>query len=170
MKKHISLIVVTILVMVNSGYSQMAPAKMLPPNVEANIKIKAPTHAIFNYLKAFDNMGEFAGALVSKTKITRIGENPQREMVLQDASKRLEELVVVAPNANKLGIKVLNPDEKFTRYFYYFEIEGNGSNKSKVALKAYYGLKDEALNKVVKRDVLSEFELILEGLKQYFEN
>lgn len=163
-------LVVVFLAMINFGYSQMAPAKMLPPNVESQIKIKAPVDAVYNYLKAFDNFDEYAKTLVSKSKITLMGKNPQREIILKNGSKRLEELVVIAPNSGKLGIKVLNPDDKFSRYFYYFEIESSGSYKSKVVLKAYYGLNDNTLGKEVKKDVLSEFKLVLQGLKSYFEN
>ncbi|MBJ6367283.1 SRPBCC family protein [Snuella sedimenti] len=169
MKKY-CVVMLVLVAMVNLGYSQMTPAKQIPPNVTQQIKIKAPVQVVYDYLRTFDNVNEYASDLVLTSKIVLRANNPQREVVFKNGNKRLEELAIIAPKANKLGVKVMNPDNRFSRYFYYFEIRPKGAHISKVTLKAYYGLNDNTLSKAVKKEVQNEFKIILEGLKNHFEN
>ncbi|GAA3556011.1 SRPBCC family protein [Snuella lapsa] len=169
MTKTYILIAVLMLTVV-AGNAQMTPARQIPPNVTKQIKIKAPVHAVYDYLKAFNNANEYASDLVLTSKIVLEASNPKREVVFKSGNKRLEELAIIAPKMNKLGIKVINPDNRFSRYFYYFEIQDDGPNRSKVTLKAYYGLNNGVKGKLVKKEVSNEFKIILEGLKNYFEN
>jgi hypothetical protein len=169
MNKIITLVLLLILVNM-VGYSQMRSAKMLPANVQKSIKIKAPAQVVWDYLLGFDNIQEFGGEIIEKSATLGQGINAQRSLTFIDGTKRTEEMAIVAPKSNKIGVKVLNLSEEFSRYFYYFEIEKTGCSKCIVSMKAYYGLTNNKLKTKIKKDVSKEFKVLLEGLKYYFEN
>lgn len=152
------------------GFSQMKPAKMLPPDVEDNVKIKAPADVVWEYLLQFDNIKNFGSEIIEKSVTIGQGRDAVRYLTFKNGTKRTEEFAIIAPNVRKLGIKVLDEEITFSRKFYYFEIEKTGASKCVVSMKAYYALHNENQKKKIDRIILAEFRTLLEGLKSNFEN
>lgn len=153
-----------------AGYSQMSPAKMLPPNIEEKIKIKAPAEAVWNYLLGFDNIQDFGSEIIEKSTTLGRGMNAIRTLNFINGTKRTEEMAIIAIDTKKIGVKVLTLEGVYSRKFYYFEVNEMGGYKCIVSMKAYYGLQDEVNKDETKENITSEFKILLKGLKNYFEN
>ena len=167
--KRFSVIVVLFIISF-SGYSQMRPATQIPPNIAEKVKIKAPIQVVWDYLISFDNIQEFGNEIIEKSVTIGQGINAMRVLTFKDGNKRTEEMAVIAPDAKKLGVKVLSLGETYSRKFYYFELTAVGSSRCVVTMKAYYALNDETKKKEVTKEITTEFEILLNGLKNYFEN
>ncbi len=168
MKK--SSVIVILFIISFSGYSQMRPATQIPPDITEKIKIKAPVDIVWDYLLSFDNIQEFGTKIIEKSVTIGQGIDAMRVLTFKNGSKRTEEIAIIAPDAKKIGVKVLSLGETYSRKFYYFELTANGSSRCLVTMKAYYALNDETNKKEVAKAITTEFEILLKGLKNYFEN
>ncbi len=169
-KMKSNIILAVVLLMTTIGYSQMTAAKMMPPNADKSIKINVPAQKAWNYLLKLDNLSEF-GSKIIKENITRgLGLHSLRDVVFRDNTVRKEEIAVIVDDSKKLGISVLNPIKGFSRYFYYFEVKENKKSECTVTMKVYYGLSENTSEPDVKNKVLSEFTVLLDGLKQTLES
>lgn len=166
---RISLIIITLLASVMC-YAQMTPAKVIPPKVKESIKINTPAQKLWEYLLKFDNIEEFGSELVSKRSGNTHGINAQREIILLDGTVRNEKLAYINEKDMKMSVEVLNPGEEFSRYFYIFKVKRTNDTKCKVDLSAYYELKDQYPKSKFKKQISKEFKILLQGLKQTFEN
>ncbi|OED41119.1 hypothetical protein AB832_03420 [Flavobacteriaceae bacterium (ex Bugula neritina AB1)] len=167
--KHIY-ILFTICLTYNLGYTQMATAKEIAPNVSSKIKIKARVDTVWEYLLEFEKLSEFGSGIVSKSTTKGIGLGALRDVVFKDGTKRSEEVETVVPRFKKVGFKVLTPSKPFSRYYYSFQVNRANELECLVTLKSYYGLHNKKEKNQTKQKVEKELETLLKGLKKHFEN
>ncbi|WP_194768161.1 SRPBCC family protein [Tamlana sp. I1] len=155
----------------NMGYAQMPLAREIPPKYEKRMRIKAPIESVWDYLLAFEKLSEYGSEIISESNISGTGIGTLREVVLKNGEKRSEMVDVIAPTSKKIGIIVLNPNKSiFERYAYYFQINRANEHACFVTLKAYYNLIEGVKKSDVNKDVSTEFDVLLNGLKHHFEN
>ncbi len=152
------------------GYSQMPAAQMLPPNSEKRITINATASAVWTYLVKGNNVAEFGSKIIKKATLQGKGLNALREIVFNDDHKRSEEIIVIDPDIRRMGIRVVSLPKELSRYVYYFEVQDKGNTSCVVSLKAYFGLTDESAKSKIKKEIVTEFAVLLDGLKQTLES
>lgn len=152
------------------GYSQMPAAKMLPPNVEQSATINVSVSNMWEYLSNFESVSEFGSAIVNKCKTRGKGRDSLREIVFKDKTVRQEQIIVIDKASKRLGIKVLSPLVEYSRFSYYIEVSEVNTSKCMVLMKGYYGRNESTSPLDIKNKVLSEFTILLDGLKKTLES
>lgn len=149
-----------------SGYSQMAPAKKVKPNVQESITVDRNENVVWDYILKFNNLYEYGSGIIAETVVKGEGLNATRQVTFKNGNKREEQLVYFNKTQNKISIEVLNLKDTFSQYFYIFEIEKVNKDKTKITLNAVCnyqsGIKDK---KGIEKHISEEFKVLLKGIK-----
>lgn len=152
-----------------TGYSQMAPAVKMPPDLEENVKINAPAQEVWDYLMNFDNIQEFGSEIIAVSETMGQERGAMRFLTYKNGSKRTEEIAIIASDKKQLGIKVLSLDDIYSQKFYYFVVAPMRGSKCVVTMESYYQLLDKKDQDREKARIIEEFQALLRGLKNQFE-
>ncbi len=165
--KHICIFAIFIFIC-SAGYSQLTPARQLPPDVEYGVVIKAPFQEVFDYITVFDNLEEYAGSLVAGSEIQE-GEFPVvRQIFFNDGSSRTERIWSV-PQLKLIRVEVDESDEKYSKYMYSYNFAEVGKSKCKITINAYYSLKSGESTSTSDKEILAEIKSVLIGLRKHFK-
>ncbi|RXQ95555.1 SRPBCC family protein [Ancylomarina salipaludis] len=172
MKNTISKFCLIVLLLVGisaSAFSQMKPAKMLPPKVKRIVTIKAPANEVWKLIASLEKVEEYAPAIVKSSSADGQGRDAVREMKMVDGSDRLETVLIFDPDNKHICFIPFDeymPAEYVAVHIY---VTAQGPNKCKVSYRGYLNVKEGQSEGKLIRQLGSEFTQTLNGLKAYME-
>ncbi|MRT94663.1 SRPBCC family protein [Ancylomarina sp. 16SWW S1-10-2] len=149
--------------------AQMQPAKMLPPKVKREVKIKASANDVWNLIASLEKVEDYAPSLVKKSIADGHGEDAVREMEMVDGTTRLETVLIFAPNLKHICFIPFEDYMETKHLAVHCYVQANGPNKCKVIFKGYLHAKKGTSESKLIKQMGSEFSQTLKGLKTYFE-
>lgn len=155
--------------MISGAYSQMTPAKMLPPKVKREITIKASEKTVWDLLASLEKVEEYVPSLVKKSVADGHGRDAVREMEMVDGTTRLETVLIFAPDSKRICFIPFEDYLPTTQLAVHYVITPQGPNKCLLTISGYFEAEKGVSKAKIIKQLGEEFSQTLEGLKAYFE-
>lgn len=153
-----------------SAFSQMKPAKMLPPKVKREVTIKASANVVWKLIASLEKVEAYVPDLVKKSQADGNGRDAVREMEMVDGTSRLETVLIFDPDNKHICFIPFDDYLPAQHLAVHCYVTAYGPNKCKVSLKGYLQANEGVSESKLIRQLGSEFSKTLDGLKAYLEN
>ena len=146
----------------------MTPATPIPPKVLRNAIIKAPAEIVWQQLIKLDNMAEYTSGYIIEVQKIGNGEGARRILKFSNSDQRTESVTFQNNRLRQINFAVANSNLPQS-YMYAFYADSLSETKCRVTLRAFYNVENYKNKFEMNRFIGKEFDLILKGLKQYYE-